>query len=287
MKLQLARKNQRVRRRADRVPTHLPRWGDEAFSMMEILGVIAIGLILAGAAVVAVPRFLDRGRDASATASLTTAVTEAREIYTRVVGEGRQNFTGRSLVAGATAATLTTTAVTELNDAETNLCYYSLITGGACGAATFVPATAGTDALEGAGKIKTAGLGQAGADEIRKMGTTAIWVHVSEGENWDTGGDEVRAGNLIRMGTSSDSGATYCAMLVADSTVAGAAGTGFMARAEDTSNSATVDAIVAGGTVSGWAHCGLQQDQTVRDAFALGVVGVAEGAVTPGLAAPQ
>ena len=94
---------------------------DDGFSMMEVLGVIAIGLILAGAAVVTVPRFLDRGRDASATASLTTAVTEARELYTRVVGEGRQNFTGVTLVAGDDASDLTGKAVAELNGASTNL----------------------------------------------------------------------------------------------------------------------------------------------------------------------
>ena len=276
---------------------HMPRWGDAGFSMMEILGVIAIGLILARAAVVAVPRFLDRGRDASATASLTTAVTEAREIYTRVVGEGRQNFTGITLVAGSTAATLTENAVEQLNDAETNLCYYSLIDGGASGTnngctTTFTPATTGTASLEAGGAITTVQSGQLGADEIRDMGTTAIWVHVSEGESWDAAGttDEVRSGNLIRMGTASDSGATYCAMLVADSTVTGASGTGFMARAEDTSNNAGGDDFDGTGAVEGWAHCGLQYAEgntgtAGRGAFHL--TGSAAGKVTPGLAAPQ
>ena len=118
------------------------------------------------------------------------------------------------------------------------------------------------------------------------MGTTAIWVHVSDGENWvGATGDEVRDGNVIRMGVASDSGATYCAILVADSTVAGTAGTGFMARSEDTSNSATADPVTGAVDPEGWAHCGLQQGEAARDAFALG--GDAPGAATSGITAPR
>ena len=256
---------------------------DDGFSMMEVLGVIAIGLILAGAAVVTVPRFLDRGRDASATASLTTAVTEARELYTRVVGTGRQNFTGRSLPGTINSTTLTAQAVTELNAASTNLCYYSILaTTSTCGSATFTAADVGVSGTNAA--IASGDRGQGAADEIRGMGTTAIWVHVTDGEDWNSGGDDVRAGNMIRMGVASDSGATYCAMLVADSTVTGTAGAGFMARSEATSNSALAD-NTGSPPIQGWAHCGLQVVEADRDLYALS--GSAPGAVSTGISAPQ
>ena len=79
--------------------------------MMEMLGAIAIAGIIAGAAIIAVPRFIGRANNSKAIAALNTAIAEAQEIYSRPLGTGETNFANTAITGTPTVTTLSEAAV--------------------------------------------------------------------------------------------------------------------------------------------------------------------------------
>ena len=63
---------------------------------------------------------------------------------------------------------------------------------------------------------------------------------------------------MIRLGSASAGGDTFCAVIVADSTVVGNVGTAYQSVNEGVSNDAA----------RGWAHCGMHAAAADRDIYA-------------------
>ena len=280
------------RSRKERCPMSISARRDRGFGLIEALATIAILAALTAGAIIAVPRLLNRGQDSAASASLTTAVTEVREVYSRVTSSGGTNFTGGTIPTGTTDADdLTVLAVKALNASESSLCYYPLTSG--TSTATTTALTGGTAPTGCAGPLTGGGMtgaslaldtgavtnaadrGKVGADLIRSKGTSGIWVLVSAGETWTSPAGTIRAGQAIRIGTVSESGATYCALLVADHTAQGETGTVYEARSEATSNNA------AAGDTLGWADCGARLVSTGRGAESVNTAHMSSTVPTP------
>ena len=263
----LRKENAGRNRAAVRCPMSFSARKDAGFGLIEALATIAILAALTAGAIIAVPRLLNRGQDSAASASLTTAVTEAREIYSRVNSTGGTNFLGGDLPTGTyDADDLTVAAVNTLNQSETSLCYYPLTSGTATPVPTGCAAPLSTllTTDTGVAAMTTANAGSTGADLIRAKGTNGVWVLVTPGEDWDgTAPDETRAGQVIRIGTSSQSGATYCAIIVGDHVTVGNTGTAYEARSEASSN--TKSAISDAANDEGWADCGAHRAEADRD----------------------
>ena len=240
--------NHRSSGHGDRVRTHSKRrWGsDRGFSMMEMLGAIAIAGIIAGAAIIAVPRFIGRANNSKAIAALNTAIAEAQEIYSRPLGTGETNFANTAIAGAQNTAALTTAAVTKLNAADTNLTYYSIADGSGDG---ILLAT-------GVAKAVAAEDREASADKIRAHGDNSIWAVVNVSEAWGAN-TTVRPAQAIRLGTAASNGGTFCAIVVADTTTGWGVGRGFMGVDEEDSNT----------DAHGWADCGLFVGAATRDVW--------------------
>ena len=263
------RKRTRTHRRADRedrVPMHFKRRSDKGFSMMEMLGAIAIAGIIAGAAIITIPRFLNRATNSQATAALNTAAAEALELYSRPLPGGDTNF-ANTPVGSLTSGALTAAAVDKLNDAQSNLHYRDMATTtGLTGDGMPDNALMTTGGLMATGFGTATGEKKDAADEIQKMNDNDVWVAVAGAETWSTGtgtptgtGD-LRAGQAIRMGTASSNGDTFCVILVADTSTGNNIGRGFMSVTESDSEADS----------GGWADCGLLSTLADREGCAPG-----------------
>lgn len=277
-------KTRRARPRRSTPTTLWSRAGrrDRGFGLIEALATIAILAALTAGAIIAVPRLLNRGQDSAASSSLSTAVTEARELYSRVTATGGTNFVGSELPAPSSTApaflegitgtsctaatsaggvggalgtyvgttwtatttnpthcrvttlntvTLSAAVASALNSSETSLVYYSL------------PAELG---VTGNGALTNTATEYA---SLEARGSTNIWVHAANGEDWGTAsgtnpGGTIRPGQVLRLGLVSESGNSLCALLIADHTTPGQTGTGYEAKNDATSTS------------TGWADCG-------------------------------
>lgn len=235
---------------------------DRGFSMMEMLGAIAIAGIIAGAAIITIPRFLNRATNSQAVSAINTAVAEVQELYSRPLPGGETNF-ANTVVGTLDSGALTNAAVNKLNDSDSNLTFRSMAGVGTTGA-TSMPSLAGGMMTNSTGVLTatyyaatmTPALAKAGADKIQEMNDNDIWVAVAGAEDWGT--IDVRAGQAIRLGTASSNGATFCAIIVADTSTGAGIGRGFMAVTEASSEAA------------GWADCGLLAAVADRDDWAPG-----------------
>ena len=237
---------------------HFKRRSDKGFSMMEMLGAIAIAGIIAGAAIITIPRFLGRATNSQAIAALNTAAAEALEVYSRPLPGGDTNFANKVVLTTDTAGSLTAAAVTKMNSSDSNLTYKDMDVD-----LGIMTATGGVETTMASG---TAGNHKRGADAIQAMDDNDIWLAVAGTEVWDTAasGVSVRPAQAVRMGTASSNGATFCVILVADTSDGNKLGRGFMSVTEEDSEADS----------GGWAHCGLLTS------------GPAHGTANRGLCAP-
>ena len=190
----------------------------------------------AGAAIIAVPRLFGRANNSKAISALNTAVAEAQELYSRPLGTGETNFANTALAGTPTVAGLSTSAVDKLNAVDTNLTYYSIAAGST------------DDLLLATGVAKAVGAEdrEASADKIRAHGDNSIWAVVNTSEAWGAN-TTVRPAQAIRLGTAASNRATFCAIVVADTTTGEGVGRGFMGVNEEDSNA----------DADGWADRGL------------------------------
>ena len=241
------------------------------FGLSNVTIGIIVGALLLGAGAISVSfTLIDSGQDAAVKSALSTALTESETAYQQQTGSGQQSYIGpddrwtdcrgssvatgtSEFHAGAMAASIvaahnlsagseldyvvlpvpnpSSTAQTLLHglsasDSSGNLMYHVTVdTSGNCEFETTDDGSTPLDAIASAGVWHPA-----------FSGPRTVWVNtlgVDSGIYYNFNGNDtqIRAGQVIRLGARSDSGATFCVIRVRDASDGGI-GTGWQAKSE-------------------------------------------------------
>lgn len=232
---------------------------DRGLSLIEMAFVIIVVSIVIGGVVVVALRVLSGGQDSVAKGNLRTARIAAEGLYNSVTDGGTQSFCGAQTRNKATAGDDTPTGCSDAYVAE-------LLN---ASGEQLVFCTYG-EALTDAPTASTGTPTEQCDRDIQNWDNRTIWVDVLELHNTNTENEKIHAtdirirpGKLLRIGARSESGATYCMVIVKDSSDVTVVGTGFQSVNEDDSN--TDPDASATGADTGWADCGAEYHRAMTN----------------------